>query len=446
MAATRQILLFDATSEAGLYHDPERFGFFSILYRDTHRTEQHSYRLPLMAEVIRLLPKDRDTWISQAEFVAPNRRIINLACLTSLFIDVDCYKVGIDPQRAEALLLLRCEDDGMPMPSIIISSGRGLQVKWLLDKPLARQALPRWNAAQRALVEKFLDIGADPAAKDASRVLRLVETVNTKSGEVVHVSWANTIKDGAEVRAYDFDYLCEYLLPFTREQLAQMREERRKKYENRQQRPKLEIIDGNSQAKRGFSSRQLAWHRLEDLRTLFRIRHGKIEGQSMPLLFWSLNFLLLSGATNPAQMYHEASALCQEFGLGEFKRKGELSTLYAKAKQFEAGETVTHNGRSYPALYTPRNSTLIDLFSITPDEQRQLRTVIGEDESKNRDRLQAEKRRRAAGAVTRETYLTENDQKRIEARRLAAGGMSQRAIAATLGVPQSTIAGWLRHE
>jgi hypothetical protein len=54
MAVTDQILLFDATSEAGLYHDPAaRFGFFSILYRDTHRTEQHSYRLPLMAEVIR---------------------------------------------------------------------------------------------------------------------------------------------------------------------------------------------------------------------------------------------------------------------------------------------------------------------------------------------------------------------------------------------------------
>ncbi len=201
MAATSQILLFDATSEASLYHDPERFGFFSILYRDTHRTEQHSYRLPLMAEVIRLLPKDRDTWISQAEFVVPNRRIINLACLTSLFIDVDCYKIGIDPQRAQGLLLLKCEDDGMPMPSLVVQSGRGLQVKWLLDKPLARQALPRWNAAQRALVEMFLYIGADPAAKDASRVLRLVETVNTKSGEVVHVSWANTVKDGAEVAA-----------------------------------------------------------------------------------------------------------------------------------------------------------------------------------------------------------------------------------------------------
>ena len=438
MESSNQIQLFDAVSEAGLYHDSERFGFFSVLYKISNdKTEQRSYRLPKMAEVIQLLPKNRDTWISQAEFATPNRRIVNLAWLTSLFIDVDCYKVGIDPRKAEALLLLDCEEDRFPMPSIIISSGRGLQVKWFLDKPLPRHALPRWNAAQRALVDKFLHLGADPVAKDASRVLRLVETVNTKNGEIVHVSWVNTIKDGADVQSYDFDYLCEYLLPFTREQLAQMREDRRKKYEEHQQKkallPKLEIIDGNSQAKRGFSNRQLAWHRLEDLRTLYKLRNGNIEGQSMPLLFWSLNFMLLSGATNPAQMFYEAVALCQEYGLGEFQRKGELSTLYAKAKQFEAGKMVEYNGNSYPALYTPRNSTLIDLFSITPDEQRQLRTIIGIEESKTRDRVQAEKRRREAGTLHRSAYLESHEQRRTTARLFRAQGRSWKEIAQECG-------------
>lgn len=104
---------------------------------------------------------------------------------------------------------------------------------------------------------------------------------------------------------------------------------------------------------------------------------------------------------------------------------------------------MTHNGRRYPALYTPRNSTLIDLFSITPDEQRQLRTIIGEDEKKNRKNARNEKQRRADGRVTRDVYLTANDEKRIEARRLAEGGLSQRAIAETLGVPRTTVAGWL---
>ncbi len=164
----------------------------------------------------------------------------------------------------------------------------------------------------------------------------------------------------------------------------------------------------------------------------------------MPLLFWSLNFLLLSGATNSTLMFYEASALCKEYGLGELKRKGELTTLYQKARQFEAGETVLHNGRHYSALYTPKNTTLIDLFGIEPAEQRQLRTIIGEDEYKARERERQEKLRRQAGKVTRDTYLMENDLKRVEARNLAAKGMSQRQIASTLGVSVGSINAWIR--
>jgi hypothetical protein len=441
MLVAEQLSLFDAAGEARLYHDAGRFGFFSILFRDVDRIKQYSYKLPDMAEVLRLAPKNRDTGLSQAEFDKPNRRIVNLARLTSLFTDVDCYKIGLPPQRAEALLLFKCEEDRLPMPSLVIQSGRGIQVKWLLDKPLPRPALPRWNAAQRALVERFLDLGADPAARDASRVLRLVETVNTKSGEIVRVSFANTVKNSTEVATYGFDYLCEFLLPYSREELAQRQEERQKR---RALRGPIQLGDEHSPTRRGFSNRQLAWHRLDDLRTLYQIRNGHIEGLSMPLLFWSLNFLLLSGATNSTLMFYEASALCKEYGLGELKRKGELTTLYQKARQFEAGETVLHNGRHYSALYTPKNSTLIELFGIEPAEQRQLRTIIGEVEAKERHRVREKNRRSEAGAVSRDTYLTANDLKRVEARNLAAKGMSQRQIAATLGVSVGSINAWIR--
>ena len=106
---------------------------------------------------------------------------------------------------------------------------------------------------------------------------------------------------------------------------------------------------------------------------------------------------------------------------------------------------VTHNGRSYPALYTPRNSTLIDIFQIEPEEQRQLRTIIGEVETKDRHRTQEEARRRAAGAVTRDTYLAANDLKRVEARTMAAQGMAQGAIAISLDVSRRTVIRWLHN-
>lgn len=429
----QQSIQFGAESEAGLYHRREGGAFFSILFQSGQQKTQRSFQTREMAQVLRLLPKDRDTWLSQAEFIAPNRRVVNLASLSSLFLDLDSYKVGIEPARAEAMLLLRCEEERFPLPSLVIQSGRGLQVKWLLDTSLPRQALPRWNLAQRYLVDLFADLGADPAAKDASRVLRLVETVNTKSGTTVSVSWANWSQSG-EVASYGFDYLCEYLLPYTREQLAKMREDRK---QAKAKRTDLKVVAGNPDARRSFTARQLAWDRVEDLRTLYRLRDGRIEGLSMPLMFWSLNFLLMSGATNSNLMWHEAEALCKEFNFGQFNRKSELSTLYAKAKDHEAGKTVTWNGRTYPALYRVKNSTLLDLFQITGDEQKKLKTIIGEDEYKERDRRRDEKRRREAGAVTREQYLAtvgiDAEQKRATARLLRAQGKTWAEVATEVG-------------
>jgi hypothetical protein len=124
----------------------------------------------------------------------------------------------------------------------------------------------------------------------------------------------------------------------------------------------------------------------------------------------------------------------QRTWFGELKWNGELSTLCQKARQLEAGETVLHNGLHYPTLYTPKNSTLIEVFGIEPAEQWQLRTIIGEGEAKERHRIREKNRWGEAGSVSRDTYLTDNDLKRVEARTLSAKGMSQRQIASRLGV------------
>jgi hypothetical protein len=79
-------------------------------------------------------------------------------------------------------------------------------------------------------------------------------------------------------------------------------------------------------------------------------------------------------------------------------------TLYAKAKAFEAGEKVEFGDKQFPPLYTPRNDTLINLFRITDEEQRRLKTLISRDMAAERHRKRDEARRRAAGAVERATY------------------------------------------
>jgi hypothetical protein len=399
-----QLRLFDPADEAGMYHDATRTGFFSLLVGWGCERQQDSYRLTLMPQVLGMLDHRRDTWLSQAEFIRPNRRVVNLACIGLLFADLDTYRqpwaAGRTPDQLAAAVLYHCAQEGIPAPSLLIYSGRGLQAKWLLDGVLPRQALPRWNACQKFLVDRLAPLGADPGARDASRVLRVVSTVNTKSGEVCRVVHVETSQDGLPVR-YSFEYLAEVLLPAARWTIEQQRKDRLDRQERRQLRL---ITGGKTDHLRGFSGRQLAWDRLEDLRRLAELRGGVREGERMLHLFWRLNFLLLSGATHSGQMYHEAAALARELDPAWSYRSQELMTLYAKAKAFEAGERIEFGGRQFPPLYTPKNDTLISLFQITEDEQRQLRTLISRNIAMERDRERHTARRRAAGAVDRATY------------------------------------------
>lgn len=447
----------DGLTEAGYYHDVDRFGFFSILSKVNGKARQNSFRLTQMAEVIPLLPTDIDTWMSQCEFIKPDRRVINLARLPLLFVDLDCY--SMTPQKALSSLLWHCDDIGLPHPSITIFSGRGLQVKWFLDNPLPRWALPRWDAVQSHLVSCFAMLGADSNAKDASRVLRLVNTTNTKSNQKVQVIHTTPNSLGQPVR-YGFEYLAELLLlnsrdfydkklnnhPYSDLEKQAIAAARHKREQKRHANLKPVTNTSKKSKLHRFSGRQLAWHRLEDIRKLVTIRGGVYPKQSMQTLFMSLNFLLLSGATNSTQMYYEAAALAKEFGFGEFNRADELSTLYAKAKENEAGKTVTYNGREYPPLYTPKNSTLIDMFAITNDEQRQLRTIISQDMARERDATSHREKRHATGFTkqSREAYISTNNEKRAMARLLKNRGKSSRSIAAQLGVSQSAVIKWVK--
>ena len=357
-----QLRLFSPADEAGCYHDTARQGFFSLLMATGEGSgkKQDSYRLSQMPVVLSMLDHSRDTWLSQAEFIKPNRRVVNLARIGLLFADLDTYREpwaqGRSPEQLAAAVMFRCYDEGVPPPSILVFSGRGVQAKWLLDGTLPRQALPRWNACQRYLIDRLAGLGADPAAKDASRVLRLVNTVNSKSGEVCRVIHVEQGPDGEPIR-YNFEYLAEALLPVARWDI----EADRKARADRRQ---FKLLPGGQTGNlRTLNGRQLAWDRLEDLRTLAR-------------------------ELDPRWNY----------------RSAELMTLYAKAKAHEAGEKVEFGGKQFAPLYTPKNDTLISLFHISDDEQRKLRTLISRDMAAERHRKRDEARRRAAGAVDRATY------------------------------------------
>ncbi len=120
-----------------------------------------------------------------------------------------------------------------------------------------------------------------------------------------------------------------------------------------------------------------------------------------------------------------------------------LSTLYCKAQAYEAGEQVEFDGRKYPPLYTPRNSTLMELFDITDEEGKRLKTIITKEEAAERDAERQRQRRRKSGSSDWASHLEAiketAEQRRIEARLLRARGLSVREIAVVMRISKSQV-------
>ncbi len=144
-----------------------------------------------------------------------------LKSLRTCYVDIDNENADID----EVLELLR--DSMLPQPSAVVWSGRGLHVYWLHESVPAR-ALPVWQRCQDTLIRALAPLGADPAAKDCARVLRLVGSINSK----VHQEVRGLVLDA---QPYEFRHLCNEILgyrePQARTQIRDLATERAKRGE-----------------------------------------------------------------------------------------------------------------------------------------------------------------------------------------------------------------------
>lgn len=129
-----------------------------------------------------------DAYVALAEFqVANNRKAVNAVGAYNFWADIDC---GDDKahtgkgyrDNTEALTALAefCKAADLPLPSIVVDSGGGLHVYWVLDDFLERRA---WQAYAKKLkaVMKAVGFLADPTrTADIASILRVPGTLNHK--------------------------------------------------------------------------------------------------------------------------------------------------------------------------------------------------------------------------------------------------------------------------
>ena len=283
---------------------------------------------------------------------------------------------------------------------------------------------------QRELVSRLVDFGADPKARDASRVLRLVATCNTKQPDPelrkVRVLWVEEA-DG-EPLLHDFERLAEAVLPFTRKEAEAIEADK----------PSGRVIQfkGGSepeQQARRFSFETLHWDRVTDIRKLRERRERIAKGGRETFVFLMLNELAQSGQVNAHNFQYDTVALareCDSFVDGSDWSRSTFSTLYRRVKEHVAGQYGRGQG-----LYKYQNQTLIEQLEITPDEERHMKTLISTTEKYRR---RNEKDRAARGYQSKRV---ERAKKIVELHRT---GLSLRQIAVVVGCGLGTVSRELR--
>ena len=161
-------------------------GYYCVLGIRNNKTIQKFYdSLDTLINSAKLLDtKGFDTYFALSTFEkGTSRKAKNAKFVKALFLDIDCgedkpYKNQVDAIRA---LKTFCKDVGVPKPTALVNSGRGVHVYWGLTEAQTRE---NWQPVAEKLKAACEENGlhADPVVTaDIARILRVPNTHNFKS-------------------------------------------------------------------------------------------------------------------------------------------------------------------------------------------------------------------------------------------------------------------------
>ena len=327
---------------------------------------------------------DKDVYISQNTFNNRSRRLTHLKELKALYIDIDCYKVNLSKEATKYFL----ENDlygQIPVPNMLIDSGRGLYYIIFLENTVAED-LPKWQLIEKYLYEKLKDLGADNKALDATRVLRVVGSTNSKNNELVKV-----------IDTYDYQYTLDEIIENYIPEVIQERKEKQKPKGVRKKGRKKKFVSL-------FNLYNLYYTRFKDIKKLVEIRNYEMTGYREITLFLIRYFL---------NVYHGDDDLVMEEVIeinNSFTEPLEINEVFNATRSGAIGATES--------VYKYSNDKLIKLLDITPLEQKQMATIISKTEKYYRNnKNRRNNRRNEEGLTNKEAERIKNEKDILELKR-----------------------------
>lgn len=326
-----------------------RKGFKGSIYTKAYRKEKLAEGLGEYFEKGYIT----DLYMTLNTFINNQRTIDSLRYLNALYIDIDCYKQNLSKERVLYELEYKYYNRMIPEPSLVVDSGRGLYLIWFID-PVPSMALSLWKAMQYFLYDKLKSLGADRAALDAARVLRIPGSINTKSNTTV--------------KAIQLFYNRYTLKNLKNNYLPEVVEKKEQKKEF-----KGKIV-------RLFNDYTLYKARMHDIEKLIELRNYDIENREVTLF-----------------MYRYYASLSEGEETAEILVKELNNKLYRSLPASEVNFTKTN----YPGKYKYKNSTMIDLLDVQADEMEQMKTLISKEYKYKKNNERRKNNRRNEKGLTK---------------------------------------------
>ena len=372
---------------------------------------------------------EKDMFISPNSFYIPRRSSDNIRHYRALFIDLD---LDIHSKTEAAYEVYLLADSGrVPVPTMIVDSGRGIHCYWRIDHA-PKAAAYTWQELQDYLYRQLKHLGADIKATDSSRLLRLPDTINSRNNALCKIMIVNDNR-------YSMYDLREKYLHY--------------KKKDRPEPGKRSSSKSRGKVSRLFNSYTLHMARADDMETICRLRDYEVEGYRNSILhcyaYWKGIYI-----RDPEQLTEKTQDLNYKFRVP--LKDAEIRAIVKstgraieKFIDYEQGMRSGEDKRVSKAMkerggYWYTNDRLIEMLNITEDEQRQLKTIISTKEKRRRDSLKKyQARRNEAGLTQRE----QQKQDRIKAvKELAEQGLNQTEAAKEIGITKARVNQIINHE
>lgn len=356
--------------------------------------------------IVERMKEDVDIYTSHATFSRPKRGKATLWHINTLFADLDCHIAGQTFDLDVLMYYLETEffNVVVPRPSVIIHTGRGLQLYWKIEEA-PKQVLPLWELVEVHILQaldKITDyvppIRVDSACKDITRITRTPNTVNQKSRTEAYIVYQEFVT----YRLHDIieGYFPE--LHITEER----REEIKANEQKKKTKKKARAVKVSKTVIKVFNAYTLSYQRSVDLIKLLELRGGDVKGYRDEFLYIYV-WTVIEKHSTLEDVERELAAVNSLFKepMSDAKVRAKAKHVYNKfqsqvLKRASKGDRAEHRYYYYDR-YVFRNETIIKRLNITEAEQKEMTTIISTREKYDRNNAKRRNKRRDDDGLTK---------------------------------------------